>query len=199
MKVKFLFYAALVLFTVASCKRLDKLISFTLETNDRMVLPIVSDTVLYDSIPDNDVISVFSADYNFSDYEKFETNKCTPQSVEDVEKWNTAETQNGSPITMTIEIDSGANSFSFMRNLRVFLVSSNGLYQERVLISEDFPDQVSNRIVFSDMLAENDFFLQAIQKDGYKFRTEYKLISAMPDTVKLNYTMKFRIKAMPVE
>jgi hypothetical protein len=199
MKVKFLFYAALVLFTVASCKRLDKLISFTLETNDRMVLPIVSDTVLYDSIPDNDVISVFSADYNFSDYEKFETNKCTPQSVEDVEKWNTAETQNGSPITMTIEIDSGANSFSFMRNLRVFLVSSNGLYQERELISEDFPDQVSNRIVFSDMLAENDFFLQAIQKDGYKFRTEYKLISAMPDTVKLNYTMKFRIKAMPVE
>jgi hypothetical protein len=199
MKVKFLFYAALVLFTVASCKRLDKLISFTLETNDRMVLPIVSDTVLYDSIPDNDVISVFSADYNFSDYEKFETNKCTPQSVEDVEKWNTAETQNGSPITMTIEIDSGANSFSFMRNLRVFLVSSNGLYQERELISEDFPDQVSNRIVFSDMLAENDFFLQAIHKDGYKFRTEYKLISAMPDTVKLNYTMKFRIKAMPVE
>jgi hypothetical protein len=100
---------------------------------------------------------------------------------------------------MTIEIDSGANSFSFMRNLRVFLVSSNGLYQERELVSEDFPDQVSNRIVFSDMLAENDFFLQAIQKDGYKFRTEYKLISAMPDTVKLNYTMKFRIKAMPVE
>ncbi len=199
MKVKFLFYAALVLFMVASCKRLDKLISFTLETNDRMVLPIVSDTVLYDSIPDNDVISVFSADYKFSDYEKFETNKCTPQSVEDVEKWNTAETQNGSPITMTIEIDSGANSFSFMRNLRVFLVSSNGLYQERELISEDFPDQVSNRIVFSDMLAENDFFLQAIQKDGYKFRTEYKLISAMPDTVKLNYTMKFRIKAMPVD
>ena len=199
MKVKFLFYAALVLFMVASCKRLDKLISFTLETNDRMVLPIVSDTVLYDSIPDNDVISVFSADYTFSDYEKFETNKCTPQSVEDVEKWNTAETQNGSPITMTIEIDSGANSFSFMRNLRVFLVSSNGLYQERELISEDFPDQVSNRIVFSDMLAENDFFLQAIQKDGYKFRTEYKLISAMPDTVKLNYTMKFRIKAMPVD
>ncbi len=199
MKVKFLFYAALVLFMVASCKRLDKLISFTLETNDRMVLPIVSDTVLYDSIPDNDVISVFSADYTFSDYEKFETNKCTPQSVEDVEKWNTAETQNGSPITMTVEIDSGANSFSFMRNLRVFLVSSNGLYQERELISEDFPDQVSNRIVFSDMLAENDFFLQAIQKDGYKFRTEYKLISAMPDTVKLNYTMKFRIKAMPVD
>ena len=199
MKVKFLFYAALVLFMVAYCKRLDKLISFTLETNDRMVLPIVSDTVLYDSIPDNDVISVFSADYTFSDYEKFETNKCTPQSVEDVEKWNTAETQNGSPITMTIEIDSGANSFSFMRNLRVFLVSSNGLYQERELISEDFPDQVSNRIVFSDMLAENDFFLQAIQKDGYKFRTEYKLISAMPDTVKLNYTMKFRIKAMPVD
>lgn len=199
MKVKFLFYAALVLFMVASCKRLDKLISFTLETNDRMVLPIVSDTVLYDSIPDNDVISVFSADYKFSDYEKFETNKCTPQSVEDVEKWNTAETQNGSPITMTIEIDSGANSFSFMRNLRVFLVSSNGLYQERELISEDFPDQVSNRIVFSDMLAENDFFLQAIQKVGYKFRTEYKLISAMPDTVKLNYTMKFRIKAMPVD
>lgn len=199
MKVKFLFYAALVLFMVASCKRLDKLISFTLETNDRMVLPIVSDTVLYDSIPDNDVISVFSADYKFSDYEKFETNKSTPQSVEDVEKWNTAETQNGSPITMTIEIDSGANTFSFMRNLRVFLVSSNGLYQERELISEDFPDQVSNRIVFSDMLAENDFFLQAIQKDGYKFRTEYKLISAMPDTVKLNYTMKFRIKAMPVD
>ena len=189
----------MMLISIASCKRLDKLIRFTLETNDRMVLPFVSDTVLYDSIPDNDVISVFSADYKFSDYEKFETNKSTPQSVEDVEKWNTAETQNGSPITMTIEIDSGANTFSFMRNLKVFLVSSNGLYQERELVSEDFPDQVSNRIVFSDMLPENDFFLQAIQKDGYKFRTEYKLISAMPDTVKLNYTMKFRIKAMPVD
>jgi hypothetical protein len=199
MKARLTLYGAMMLISIASCKRLDKLISFTLETNDRMVLPFVSDTVLYDSIPDNDVISVFSADYKFSDYEKFETNKSTPQSVEDVEKWNTAETQNGSPITMTIEIDSGANTFSFMRNLKVFLVSSNGLYQERELVSEDFPDQVSNRIVFSDMLPENDFFLQAIQKDGYKFRTEYKLISAMPDTVKLNYTMKFRIKAMPVD
>jgi len=199
MRLKSLLFVAFVTLSIASCKRLDKLISFTLETNDRMVLPFVSDTVLYDSIPDNDVISVFSADYKFSDYEKFETNKSTPQSVEDVEKWNTAETQNGSPITMTIEIDSGANSFSFMQNLKVFLVSSNGLYQERELVSEDAPGQVANRLVFSDMLPENDFFLQAIQKDGYKFRTEYKLISAMPDTVKLNYTMKFRIKAMPVD
>jgi hypothetical protein len=201
MKIRLSLFIALIIVAVSSCKRLDKLISFTLETNDRVVLPFVNDSILYDSIPDNNVISVFSEDFKFSNYDKFETNKSTPQSVEEVEKWNTAETPDGEPIAMTIEIDSGANTFSYMRDLKVFLVSPNGLFQEKELVKEETPDVVSNIILFSnsEVLPDDEFFLQAMQKDGYKFRTEYKLISAQPDTLKLRYKMKFRVKALPDE
>jgi hypothetical protein len=114
---------------------------------------------------------------------------------------NTSETPNGEPIAMTIEIDSGANTFSYMRDLKVFLVSPNGLFQEKELVKEETPDVVSNIILFSnsEVLPDDEFFLQAMQKDGYKFRTEYKLISAQPDTLKLRYKMKFRVKALPDE
>jgi hypothetical protein len=201
MRLKSVFAFALIVISVASCKRLDKLITFTLETNDRVVLPFVSDSVLYDSIPDNNVISVFSDNFKFSDYDKFETNKSTPQSVEEVEKWDIAESEGASAIAMKIELDSGANTFSYMSDLKVFLVSPNGLFPETKIISENNINQVENILEFSDaeVIPNNDFFLQMMQKDGYKFRTEYKLISAMPDTLKLRYKMKFRVKALPDE
>ncbi len=201
MRFKSVFAFALIVLSVASCKRLDKLITFTLETNDRVVLPFVSDSVLYDSIPDNNVISVFSDNFKFSDYDKFEANKSTPQSVEEVEKWDIAESEGASAIAMKIELDSGANTFSYMSDLKVFLVSPNGLFPETKIISENNINQVENILEFTDaeVIPNNDFFLQMMQKDGYKFRTEYKLISAMPDTLKLRYKMKFRVKALPDE
>ena len=206
MRFKSLLFVAFVALSIASCKRLDKLITFTLETNDRVVWPFVSDSVLFDSIPDNNIISILSEDFKFSNYDKFETNKSTPQSVEEVEKWDIKGecvcNDNCCKYAMRIEIDSGANTFSFIENLKVFLVSPNGLFQEKELFSREGSEQVCNEIgICSDInfLPDNDFLLQAVQKDSYKFRTEYKLIGSMPDTVKLNYTMKFRIKAMPVD
>jgi len=205
MRFKSILFLAFVAFSIASCKRLDKLITFTLETNDRVVWPFVSDSVLYDSIPDNNIISIFSEDFKFSDYDKFETNKSTPQTVEEVEKWDIRVCAQAvpecDPIAMLIEIDSGANTFSFMQELKVFLVSPNGLFPEKELYSQADSEPVENNIKISntELAPDNDFFLEVIQKDGYKFRTQYKLIGLMPDTVKLNYKMKFRIKALPEE
>lgn len=196
---------ALLALSYASCKRLDKLITFTLETNDRVVWPFVSDSVLYDSIPDNNIISIFSEDFKFSNYDKFETNKSTPQSVEEVEKWDVRRCpdneQRCDPLAMSIEIDSGANTFSFMQDLKVFLVSPNGLFPETELYSQTDSEPVENIIEISNtaLVPDNDFFLSAMQKDGYKFRTEYKLIGLMPDSIKLNYKIKFRVKALPDE
>jgi hypothetical protein len=201
MRLKSLSIIAFIALSIASCKRLDKIVTFTLETNDRVVLPFVSDSILFDSIPDNNVISVFSDDFKFSNYDKFKTNMSTPQSVEEVEKWDIIESNGGSAIAMIIELDSGANTFSYMKDLRVFLVSPNGLFPETELVTNDVPSLVENTLKFSnaEVLPNDDFFLQVVQKDGYKFRTEYKLISAMPDTLVLNYKMKFRIKALPDE
>jgi hypothetical protein len=205
MRFKSLLFLAFVTLSIASCKRLDKLITFTLETNDRVVWPFESNSVLGDTIPDNNIISILSGDFKFSNYEKFETNKSTPQSVEEVEKWDVRrcpENEKGcEPLAMSIEIDSGANTFSFMQDLKVFLVSPNGLFPETELYSQADSQPVENIIEISNtaLVPDNDFFLSAMQKDGYKFRTEYKLIGLMPDTVKLNYKMKFRIKALPDE
>ena len=194
-RLYFLGLFAMFLF-VSACKRLDKLVSFNLETNNRVAWQQVSDSVLYDSIPGNEIINQVSADYKFGDNEKFEINGCVPQNTEEVEKWGIPDPVTESVVNFTMTLDSGATNFGFMRNLNVYLSSTTNQFPEELIANLPFPDPVANVLSFN-MEPSNEYFLSAIQKNGYRFRTEYELIGAMPDSIVLSYEMKFRVKALP--
>jgi hypothetical protein len=50
-----------------------------------------------------------------------------------------------------------------------------------------------------NMLPTDEEFLNIIQRDKYRFRTEFTLVSPMPDSVYMSYKMNFRLKAIPQE
>lgn len=187
MKVKLSLSLVLVALVIVSCKRLDKLVSFNLDTNDQVVWIPVPDSILTDTIIGNEDVFFVSDEFSFNDYPKFEQNKSTSSTVEDVQS-----------LSLTIQLDSGATNFFFLRDLTVYLMSPNNLYKDLKLITVDVPDPVED-VITLDMEPSNAEFLTAIQKDKYQFRAEFTLDSPMPDTVYMSYKMGFRLKAQPTD
>lgn len=178
-------FTILIAVTAFSCKKLDQLVSFNLDTNDNVFWESVYDTVLTDTIVGNETFSLFSDEYAFKNYDKFETNKTTPQAVESVEAFN-----------LTVTIDSGATNFGFAENMSIYIFSPKNLFKE-ILIAE-FPNPSGNEhFMGTEMNVTNDEWLKIIQKDKYQFRTEFTLVSPMPDSIYLDYGMGFRLKAQP--
>ncbi|HOY48593.1 MAG TPA: hypothetical protein PL185_09855 [Flavobacteriales bacterium] len=177
--------AILIAITAFSCKKLDQLVSFNLNTHDKVFWETAYDTVLTDTIVGNEYASFMSAEYSFKDYDKFETNKSTPQSVESVEAF-----------TLTILIDSGATHFGFADSMTVYLSSPKNLFKE-VEIAHFTELPTTEHFMAIDMLVPNDDWASIIQKEKYQFRTEFKLLSPMPDSIYLDYSMEFRLKAIP--
>lgn len=177
----------LVAITIGACKRLDQLVSFNLDTKDTVMWEKAPDSLLTDTFPNNQGLFFISEDYSFNNYEKFAQNNATSTTVEDVESFS-----------LTIQIDSGATNFSFMKDLAVYISSPNNLYKDTKLIELAEPDEVEDFITL-DMLPTNEEFLNFIQRDKYRFRTEFTLVSPMPDTVYMSYKMNFRLKATPQE
>jgi hypothetical protein len=185
--MRFIPYALTILIAITafSCKKLDQLVSFNLETNDKVFWESAYDTVLTDTIVGNEYASFMSAEYSFKDYDKFETNKSTPQSVESVEAF-----------TLTVLIDSGATHFGFADSMTVYLSSPKNLFKE-VEIAHFSEPSATEHFMAIDMLIPNDEWVNIIQKEKYQFRTEFKLLSPMPDSIYLDYNMAFRLKAIP--
>jgi hypothetical protein len=175
----------LVAITAFSCKKLDQLVSFNLDTADNVFWESAPDTILTDTIIGNEVVFFVSDDYSFKDYDKFETNKSTPQSVEEVQA-----------INLDISIDSGATNFGFADKMSVYISSPTNLFKE-ILIAEFESPTATEHFMGVEMEATDEEFLNIIQKEKYRFRTEFTLLSPMPDSIYLKYKMGFRLKAMP--
>ncbi len=187
MKSKLLIPALLLLVFVGACKRLDKLVSFNLDTDDQVVWLKAPDSLLTDTFPSNQFLTFVSEDYSFNSYDKFEQNKSTSGTVEDVEG-----------IDLTVIIDSGAVDFSFAKDLKFYISSPSGGYQDALLMEEDFPEPGKDFIQYT-LKPTNEDLLNIIQRDKYRFRTDFELVAPMPDTVYISYKLRFRLKAQPVE
>jgi len=180
----FLTLIGISLFAV-TCKPLDKLVSFNLETADTVTWLQVADTVLTDTLP-NEARTMVSETFRFSDYGKFATNKSSPTTVEGADGYN-----------MILTIDSGASNFAFAKDLAIFLSSPGNLYEEIQLLDIPDPSQIDGTINMDMIPMPDDGWVNVINKDEYRFRTDFTLVSPMPDTVKLRFKMNFRLKALP--
>jgi hypothetical protein len=172
----------------SSCKKLDQLVSFNLDTSDSVQWIGIPDTVLTDTFNNNETFTLVSETYNFSDYAKFATNKTTPSEVEDVQALN-----------FIIELnDDSLYSFGFCRDLTISLSSPTNAFQDIDIYTSEFPDPTGD-VFTAELLGTDDEFLKAIQKDKFRFKTVFTLLTQVPDTITFNYKMGFRLKANPVE
>ena len=179
------FLAVLIAISAFSCKKLDELVSFNINTHDQVFFEMVYDTVLTDTFPGNETFSIVSDGYQFSDLEKFKTNKSTPQTVESVQA-----------INLIMTIDSGATNFGFASNMTIYVSSPNNQFQEFEIANIPSPASSGN-VIQVEMSADDNTWLNVINKDKYRFRTEFTLINPMPDSIYLDYSMDFRLKALP--
>jgi hypothetical protein len=85
-----------------------------------------------------------------------------------------------------------------MKDMALYISSPSNLFKDTKLIELANPDPVEDFITL-DLMPTNEDFLNFIQRDKYRFRTEFTLVSPMPDTVYLSYKMGFRLKATPQE
>jgi hypothetical protein len=168
-----------------TCKPLDKLVSFNLETSDPVEWLMVPDSVLTDTFPNNESFTLVSPTFRFSDYDKFQSNKTTPQQVEDADAYN-----------IVLTIDSGATNFGWAKDMKISISSPNGIFQDIELLDQPAPTNVDSVIVL-ELNAGSDAWVDVIRKNDYRFRTDFTLISPMPDTVNVKMKLNFRIKALP--
>jgi hypothetical protein len=170
----------------SSCRNLDELVSFNLETNDSIRWIGIPDTVLIDTFLNNEGFIITSEDFSFSDYPKFNTNKTTPGQVEDVQAFN---------FSISLDDDS-VTSFAFCRDLKITLNSPTNAFPDIDIYENPLPLPTESSFTAEIMGTSSDF-LAAIQKDKYRFKTQFILQSEVPDTIKMNYSMSFRLKAHP--
>lgn len=189
MKIAPYFLALLLLAGVySSCKKLDQLVSFNLDTKDSIKWIGLIDTVLTDTFPNNNGFILLSDEYKFSNNLKFSTNKTTPSEVESL-----------SALNFVIELkDQRSTDLSFCKDLKIFLVSPTNAFTEIELYSDNFPIP-STIIATAEIIGTDSELIKAIQKDKYQFKTQFELVAPAPDSLKLSYEMNFRLKANPVE
>lgn len=181
-----IFLLLIALASMSSCKDLNQLISFNLETIDKMKVFGIPDTVLSDTIIGNESFSVKSEDFSFSSNTKFATNKTKPSNIEDVEAYK---------LYVTVLRDSMDRDFSFGRDFKFRLIARN---QEYELATLDFPEPGKSKYEFQLKQSESEW-LSIIRGDDYNFQTDFVLNSSMPDTLRLEYRLTFRLKGMPLE
>ena len=181
------FLVFLIAISAFSCRKLDELVSFNITTNDKVFFERVNNTVLSDTIPGNETFSIVSESYQFSDNKKFDINKSTPQTVEFVEILDS--------LKFIIKIDSGASNLGFASNMTIYISSPSNQFQEFEIAN--IPNPGSDDDLDPYMKDEEDTWLNIIKKDKYRYRTEFTLINPMPDSIYLNYSMDFRLKAIP--
>jgi hypothetical protein len=182
----------LALFIVAgiysSCKKLDQLVSFNLDTKDSTKWIGLIDTVLTDTFPNNNGFILMSEEFAFSDNSKFSTNQTSPSLVESLTALN-----------FTIELkDLRANDLTFCKDLKIFLVSPTNAFPEIELYTVAFPVP-SSIIATEEIIGTDSELLQAIKKDKYQFKTQFELVGPAPDSLRLSYETHFRLKANPSE
>lgn len=187
MKSKLFVLSIALLSIFGACKRLDNLVSFNLDTNDPVVLLEAPDSLLTDTFPSNQFLTYVSEDFSFNKYDKFAQNNSTSATVEDVDG-----------IDLTVVIDSGAVDFSFAKDMKFYISSPSGGYQDELLMEEAFPEPGKDFIQYS-LKPTNEALLNIIRRDKYRFRTDFELVAPMGDTLYLSYKMRFRLKAQPVE
>jgi hypothetical protein len=95
-----------------------------------------------------------------------------------------------------IKIDSGASNFGFASNMSVYISSPSNQFQEFEIANFPYPASSGN-VIDVYMKDEEETWLNIIKKDKYRYRTEFTLISPMPDSIYLNYSMDLRLKAIP--
>jgi len=179
--------AILITLSWASCKDLNQLISFNLETRDPIVLPIFPDSLLSDTIWGNEMMMVLSEANYFGEYKKFELNKTLPEKLEDVES-----------IDLTVRIDSGAFDFTFANNFIFYLSPSGQFFDDVELASIMNPEPGRASMVFK-MKPKNAEWLKIIRGNKYHLRADYTMVSGLNKRVHLVYEMRFRLKAMPAD
>lgn len=187
--MKFIPYAFIFLLIAgiySSCRKLDQLVSFNLDTQDTVMWIGIPDTVLTDTFNNNEGFILLSQEFKFSDYKKFATNKTTPAQVEDVQALN-----------FTIEMsDDSLNNYSFVKDLEVYLVSPNNAFEDIKIYENPFPVPTASSFV-EELEGTNAEFLKAIKKDDYQFKSQFILQNAVPDTITMNMRMSFRLKGHP--
>ncbi len=171
---------------LSSCRNLDELVSFNLETNDSIRWVGIPDTVLTDTFMNNEGFIITSQDFSFSDYPKFNTNKTTPGQIEDVQAFN---------FSISLADDS-VSSFAFCRDLKITLNSPTNAFPDIDIYENPFPLPTESSYT-AEIMGNSSDFLAAIQKDKYRFKTQFILQAGVPDTIKMNYSMSFRLKGHP--
>jgi hypothetical protein len=177
----------LAVLAMASCKDLNQLVSFNLDTRDPVVLPTFHDSLLTDSLHGNELMMVLTEEMHFSDYKKFEVNKSVPENVEDVES-----------IDLTVRIDSGSFDFGFAHSYSFFISPSGQFFDDVELASIANPEPGRASLNFK-MKPKNAQFLDIIRGNKYHLRMDYTMLKGMNKKVHLVFEMRFRLKSMPVE
>jgi hypothetical protein len=189
--MKFIPYAFILLLLAgiqSSCKKLDQLVSFNLDTRDTVQWIGIPDSVISDTFNNNEGFIILSKEFKFSDYAKFKTNKTTPAQIEDVQA-----------LTFTLELnDDTVTNYSFCKDLEIYLVSPNNAFQEILIYEDPFPVPTQSSFVV-EIDGANAEFLKAIQKNDYQFKSQFILQNFIPDTITMNMQMTFRLKGQPNE
>lgn len=184
--IPYLLVCVLLAGVFSSCRNLDELVSFNLDTKDSIQWIGIPDTVLTDTFMNNEGFIITSQEFAFSDYPKFQTNKTTPGQVEDVQAFN---------FTLELDDDSVTN-YSFCRDLKISLVSPTNSFPEILIYENELPLPTKSSYV-EEIMGNSSDFLAAIQKDGYQFKSQFLLQAPIPDTISMNYQMTFRLKSVP--
>jgi hypothetical protein len=184
--VPYIFMLFLISGIQSSCKKLDELVSFNLDTRDTVRWIGIPDTVLTDTFNNNEGFILLSEEFKFSDYAKFATNKTTPAQIEDVQALN-----------FTLELtDDSISNYSFCKNLEIYLMSPNNAFPEILIYENEFPVPTQSSFV-AELEGNNSEFLKAIQKNDYQFKAQFILQNLIPDTITMNMQMSFRLKGNP--
>ncbi|MEX1190206.1 MAG: hypothetical protein WED33_13185 [Bacteroidia bacterium] len=187
MKIAPLFLSiAIVAGVFSSCRNLDELVSFNLETNDSILWIGIPDTVLTDTFLNNEGFIITSREFAFSDYPKFASNKTTPGQIEDVQAFN---------FSISLDDDSVTN-YSFCRDLKITLISATNSFPDIDIYENPLPLPTESSFT-AEIMGNSSDFLAAIQKDDYRFKTQFILQGPVPDTIRMNYSMSFRLKGNP--
>ncbi|MBX7203024.1 MAG: hypothetical protein K1X77_08120 [Bacteroidia bacterium] len=189
MRSAWLYKFALIIVVLAgtSCKDLNQLISFNLETRDRVSVPPFPDSLLTDTLLGNEMMMIVTDPIYFGNYKKFETNKSLPENVEDVEA-----------IDLIVRIDSGSFDFSFANNYSFYLSPSGQFFDDVELASIVNPEPGRVSLTFK-MKPKNAEWLKIIRGNKYHLRMDYTMVKGLKKPVHLLFEMRFRLKSMPVK
>lgn len=183
--LKTLMYCILLSSLVWGCKGNDDLVSFNLETKDRILIPVFSPSLLEDNNPGNDEIDIISDEIRLSNQKKFADNHTDHADVEDVQAFD-----------LVVQIDSGYADFSFGKNFFFYLSPSGQYFNDLELASMPYAENGKKVYVFS-MKPTTGQWIELFHKGIYRLRLKCTMLKGLTKPVHVSYSMKFRLKAIP--